>query len=111
MMFNDIYEQGKCILRQAEIEQSEVHTLLQVKDANKTIPMVVSHMYDKVYKLQDEYNMAELAQNYEQLKLDQLEGLKKQAIQGIFSGGLNFIESLIRLQTKENTYGTNNTMT
>jgi hypothetical protein len=28
MMFNDIYEQGKCILRQAEIEQSEVNTLL-----------------------------------------------------------------------------------
>lgn len=77
MMFDDIYEQGKCILRQAEIEQSEVYNLLQVKDANKTIPMVVSHMYDKVYKLHDDYNMTELAQNYEQLKLDQLEGLKK----------------------------------
>ena len=50
-MFNDIYEQSKCILRQAEIEQSEVNTLLQVKDANKTLALVVSHMFDKVYKL------------------------------------------------------------
>ena len=72
--------------------------------------LLVNELMDESFQVESLTNLDETLPAYIKLKTDYFEKLKSQAVTGVISGAKNFLEKIIKMQTKENSFGQNQTL-
>ena len=97
-------------LNQTQIEQTVTARLIQKRETYKDLRQLVSDLYDEAYEMQESADLTEILSSYSKVKQDFYDNLKSNAIRGILRGAKNFIDTMIKLQTSEDSFGLNQTM-
>ena len=64
-------------------------------------------MVDEVYDAETSGDLNEILFRYNQAKTEIFDQLKQEAVEGVIGGANNFLEKIIKMQTKENDFGQN----
>ena len=67
---------------------------------------LIDHAFDSDHSS----SIEQVLEEYNRAKSDTFDEMKKKAVEGIIGGSKNYLEKLIKMQTKENSFGQNQTL-
>ena len=84
--------------------------LIQKRESYPDLRKLITDLYDEAFEMQEQHSLKDIMKQYNKVKIGYYDNLKTHAIRGIFRGGKNFIDTLIKLQTSTESFGLNQTM-
>lgn len=80
------------------------------KPGKDNLGILCRDMVDEVYDAETSGDLNEILFRYNKAKTEIFDQLKQEAVEGVIGGANNFLEKIIKMQTKENDFGQNQTL-